>query len=172
MSETRRVYEGRVLNLRVDRVAKPGGGTREVEIVEHSGGVVIIACPQPGSIVLVRQYRFPARDYLWEAPAGMLEPGEEPATAAARELEEETGYRARSVEFLFSAYSTPGFCEEKLHFFAARGLVPGPQRLDDIEEIDVKVWSIEEAWKLVLEDGLTDAKTQIALAWARQAESS
>jgi ADP-ribose pyrophosphatase len=172
VSESRRIYEGRVLNLRVDRVAKPRGGMRDVEIVEHAGGVVVIAQPEPGAIVLVRQYRFPVRDFLWEAPAGMLEPGEDPALAAARELQEETGYVAQRVEFLFSAYSSPGFCEEKLHFFAAHGLHAGPQHLDDIEEIDVLIWSLEDAWQTVMRDGLPDAKTQIALAWARQAVSS
>ena len=114
-----------MLNLRVEEVDKPHGGTRLVEVVEHTGGVVIVAQPDPGTIVLVRQYRFAVEATLWEAPAGMIDPGEDPAAAALRELREETGYRAERIEFLFSAYSTPGFCQERLHFFVARGLTPG-----------------------------------------------
>jgi ADP-ribose pyrophosphatase len=168
----RRVYEGRVLNLRVEEVGKPSGGTRFVEVVEHTGGVVIVAQPEPGTIALVRQYRFAVEQTLWEAPAGMIDAGEVPADAALRELREETGYRAERVEFLFTAYSTPGFCQERLHFFVARGLEPGAQALDDAEDIQCRIWTLDEAWRAVLSDELRDAKTQIALMWARQAESS
>jgi ADP-ribose pyrophosphatase len=162
----RRIYEGRVVNLRVEEVAARSGGTREVEVVEHAGGVVVIAQPAPGEIVLVRQYRFAVGETLWEAPAGMLERGEDPAQAARRELREETGYRCGRLRPLFTAYSTPGFCEERLHFFAATELEPGDQDLDEIEEIEVRTWRVADALALVENDQLRDAKTQIALLWA------
>ena len=163
---SRRIYEGRVINLRVDEIPKANGGTRLIEVVEHPGGVVVIAMPAPREIVLVHQYRHPAREMLWEAPAGVIDPGEAPDVAALRELEEETGYRAERISYLWSAYSSPGFCEERFHFFHAEGLTPGAQRLDDIEEIEARSWPLDEAWDLVTRDRIRDAKTQIALCWA------
>ncbi len=164
-----RIYSGRVLNLRVDEVARQDGvGTRRVEIVEHVGGACIIARPTPAEIVLVRQYRHGVGAFLWEVPAGMIERGEPAVETARRELLEETGYAAASLRFLFSMYSSPGFCEERVSFFVADGLTPGVAQPDDDEMFDVRTWAVAEAWALVERDELRDAKTQIALAWARQ----
>jgi ADP-ribose pyrophosphatase len=164
---SRRIYEGRVLSLRVDEIDKPRGtGRRSVEIVEHSGGAAIIAMPTPGEIILVRQYRHAVGETLWEAPAGMIEAGEDPAVTAARELEEETGYKAKRLRYIRSLYPTPGFCMERVHLFAAEELSPGEQRQEDIEEIEVRAWPLKEAWALVESDQLRDAKTQIGLSWA------
>jgi ADP-ribose pyrophosphatase len=163
-----RIYSGRVLNLRVDEIAQPReGGRRKVEVVEHAGGVVVIARPTPREIVLVKQYRHPTGAQLWEVPAGMIERGEPPIETAHRELIEETGYRAQSLRFLWSIYTTPGFCEERIHFFVAEGLTPGEAQPEADEEFELRVWPVEEAWQLVERDELRDAKTQIALAWAR-----
>jgi ADP-ribose pyrophosphatase len=162
-----RIYTGRVLNLRVDEVAQVrGGGRRKVEVVEHVGGVAIIARPAPGQIVLVKQHRHAVDSDLWEVPAGMIERNEPPIETAKRELLEETGYRAESLRFLWSIFTTPGFCEERIHFFVADGLTPGDAQPEDDEEFELRVWSLDEAWKLVENDELRDAKTQIALAWA------
>lgn len=161
-----RIYTGRVCNLRVDEIDKPGGGTRRVEVIEHAGGACILALPSPAEIVLVKQYRHAVGESLWEVPAGMIEPGEDPLETARRELAEETGYAAASLRPLFSMYPTPGFCQERIRFFLAEGLTPGPQRPDDDEAIDVRTWTLAEAWALVERDELRDAKTQIALAWA------
>lgn len=164
---SRRVYEGRVLSLRVDEIDKPRGeGRRTVEIVEHSGGAAIIAMPTPGEIVLVRQFREAVGESLWELPAGMIEKGEDPALTAARELEEETGYRAKRLHFIRSLYPTPGYCMERVHLFAAEELSPGAQRQEDVEDIEVRIWPLEKAWALMQSDELRDAKTQIGLAWA------
>lgn len=168
----RRVYEGRVVNLRVDEVDARRGGTRPFEVVEHGGGVVVIACPRPGAIVLVRQHRHAVGEDLWEAPAGMLEAGEAPASAAARELREETGYRAEALVPLFTSWATPGFCTERWHFFHAAGLRAGEADPDENEELEIRSWSIDEAWDLVAADQLRDAKTQIALAWAQRERSA
>ncbi len=165
-----RIYSGRVLNLRVDEVERPrDGGLRKVEIVEHAGGVCVIARPEPGSIVLVRQERYGAGEALWEVPAGMIERGEPPLETARRELLEETGYRAESLRYLWSMYSSPGFCQERISFFVAEGLTAGAAEPEADEEFELRIWPVEEAWRLVERDELRDAKTQIALAWARSA---
>ena len=99
----------------------------------------------------------------------MIERGEPPIETARRELIEETGYRAESLRFLWSIFTTPGFCTERIHFFAAEGLTPGPAAPEDDEEFELRTWSLDDAWALVERDELRDAKTQIALAWARAA---
>ena len=163
-----RIYSGRVLNLRIDEIdALHGDKRRTVEVVEHQGGVAVIAQPARETIVLVRQYRHPTGQELWEVPAGMIERAEPPLETARRELIEETGYRAESLRFLWSIYTTPGFCEERIHFFVAEGLTPGEAAPEDDEAFEVREWRVEDAWKLVERDELRDAKTQIALAWAR-----
>lgn len=164
---TRRVYEGRVLNLRVDDVEYDNGHRSTIEVAEHRGGVAVIAQPSDGEIVLVHQYRPPIGRELWEVPAGKLEAGEEPLDCATRELHEETGYRAQRLRKLWSFYTAPGFCTERLHLFVAEGLTPGAQATEEDESIVVRTFEVEEAWRLVVADEIPDAKTQIALAWAR-----
>ena len=163
---TERLYEGNIINLRLDEVDARKGGRRLFEVVEHRGGVVVIASPQPQTIVLVRQHRHAVGSDLWEVPAGVLEQGEDPAHAALRELREETGYRAARVRYLWSAHSTPGFCTELLRFFVATELTAGESDPDDNEEFEVRTFTVAEAWQMVERDELRDAKTQIALAWA------
>lgn len=164
---TRRIYEGRVLSLRVDDVRYDNGHRSQIEVAEHRGGVAIIAQPAEHTIVLVRQYRPAIGREMWEVPAGKLEVGEDPLDCATRELIEETGYSAQRLRKLWSFFTAPGFCTERLHLFVAEELSAGTQRLDQDESIEVRVFSVEEAWRLVVQDDLPDAKTQIALAWAR-----
>ncbi len=163
---TERIYDGHIINLRLDEIDARKGGHRQFEVVEHPGGVVVIAQPEPKTIVLVRQHRHAVGMDLWEVPAGVLERGEEPAAAALRELREETGYRAGRVRYLWSAYSTPGFCTELLRFFVASELQPGEAQPDDNEEFEMRTFTVADAWQMVERDELRDAKTQIALAWA------
>jgi ADP-ribose pyrophosphatase len=163
---SRQVFSGRIVRVRVDEIDSLGGGRRTVEVIEHAGGVAIIAQPTPETIVLVKQYRHAVGGDLWEVPAGMIDPGEEPAATASRELLEETGYRAERVAFLWSIYTTPGFCEERIYFYLAEGLTPGEAEPDEDEQFELREWRVEDAWALVERDELRDAKTQIALAWA------
>ena len=163
---SRRIYEGKVINLRVDEIETEHHRTT-AEVVEHGGAVVVIARPDPRSIVLVRQYRHPTGGMLLEVPAGGIDGGESPEEAAHRELREETGYTALQMRRLWSAYTAPGFCSELLHFFAADDLVAGDSDPQDGEEIDLMTVAIDDAWAMVERDELPDAKTQIALAWAR-----
>ena len=163
-----RIYSGRVVNLRVDEIDRLRGvGMRKVEVVEHAGGVGILACPSSNEIVLVKQHRHAVDADLWEIPAGMIERGEPPLETARRELLEETGYRAASLRFLFSMYSSPGFCNERIHFFVADGLTAGVAEPEDDEQFQLRIWPIDEALELVERDELRDAKTQIALTWLR-----
>ncbi len=167
-----KIYAGRVIDLRVDEIDQlRGGGRRKVEVVEHVGGVCVIARPTPAEIVLVKQHRHAVDTDLWEVPAGMIERGEPPIETARRELIEETGYRAESLRFLWSIYTTPGFCTERIYFFAAEGLTPGEAQPEDDEQFELRTWSLDDAWALVERDELRDAKTQVALAWARSQPS-
>ncbi|MBV9648022.1 MAG: NUDIX hydrolase [Candidatus Eremiobacteraeota bacterium] len=164
---SRRIYDGKIVSLRVDELEKKGGGSRDFEVVEHPGGVVIIAQPQPEKIVLVRQRRHAVDRDLWEVPAGKLEGGEDPMAAALRELREETGYRARTLRYLWGTYTTPGFSNELLRFYVAEGLQEGEASPEPSESFELRIFSVNEAWAMVERDELRDAKTQIALAWAR-----
>jgi ADP-ribose pyrophosphatase len=164
---TRPIYQGRILNLRVDDVEYSNGHRSELEIIEHRGGVAVIAMPAPRSIVLVRQYRPAICRTMWEVPAGKLEAGEDPLSCATRELIEETGYRAQRLRKLWTFYTAPGFCTELMHLFVAEGLSAGAPAPEENEQIDVRTFDLDEAWNLVTRDEMPDAKTQIALAWAR-----
>lgn len=164
---TRRIYDGRVLNVRVDDVEMPNGHRSNFEIIEHAGGVCVIARPQRDSIVLVRQYRPAIGAYLLEVPAGKLERGEDPAECAVRELREETGYRCERIQKAWSFYTAPGFCSELLHLFVAEGLSQGEATPEDNEAIDVEVVPLERALEMVDRGEIIDAKTEIALAFVK-----
>jgi ADP-ribose pyrophosphatase len=162
---SQRVFEGRVFNVRVDRVRYADGAEHRLDVVEHPGSVVVLATPAPDSLVLVRQYRHPVGRLLWELPAGTAEPDEDPAQGAARELAEETGYRAGRIRCLGSLLMTPGFCDEVMHFFHAEELQAGPQSLDEDERIEVATVTREAAWRLVAAGEIADVKTVLALLW-------
>jgi len=164
---SRSVYRGKVVSLRIEEL-EFASRRAVVEVVEHRGAVVIAAQPTRDSIVLVEQYRYPIGKRQWEAPAGSIDPDEGPDACAVRELREETGYTAKRIRRLWSAYSAPGFCTELLHFYAAEDLTPGEREPDTGEEdMVVKTFALDEAWAMVERDELPDAKTQIAIAWAR-----
>ena len=168
---SKRVYEGRVINLRVDTV-ETKRGRYEVDVVEHGGAVVVIAQPSPDEIVLVRQYRYAIGMHTWELCAGGVDPGVTPEAAAIRELREETGYRARSVRRLWSAYSAPGFCSELLHFYHTENYDAGAPEPDAEEEIEVATFPLARVVEMIERDELRDAKTQIGVLWALQRRST
>jgi len=162
---SRRIYEGRIVNVRVDTLETPHG-PHDYEVVEHSGAVVVVPMPSPDEIVLVRQYRVPLGDYTWECCAGGIDPGETPEAAALRELREETGFRAESVRRLWAAYSAPGFCNELLHFFLAERWTTGATDFDAGEDITIQRFALDDVRAMIERDELRDAKTQIAVLWA------
>jgi ADP-ribose pyrophosphatase len=160
------IYEGCILSLHRDKVRLENGGEAFREIIEHSGGVAVLASPDGENILLVRQYRHAAGSELLELPAGKLEKGEEPALCALRELEEETGYRAQRVEFLGRYYATPGYDAEVLHLYRAYGLTPAAQALDADEFLSVVQMPCGEALAAVRDGRIIDAKTALALLLA------
>jgi ADP-ribose pyrophosphatase len=168
---SKRIYEGRVINLRVDTV-ETRRGTHTLEIVEHSGAVVVIAQPAPDEIVLVRQHRHAIGEDTWEICAGGIDAGETPEQAAVRELREETGYRAHAVRRLWSAYSAPGFCNELLHFFHTDSYEIGEPEPDAEEEIEIATFPLQRVREMIERDELRDAKTQVAVLWALRQNST
>ncbi|MGA8576589.1 MAG: NUDIX hydrolase [Candidatus Cybelea sp.] len=166
---SRRIFDGRVFNVRVDEVAYADGTTHRLDVVEHGASLAIVATPSPTEVVLVRQYRHPAAATLWEVPAGSAEDGESPADGARRELREETGYLAGRIRQIGSVWTTPGFCSELMHFFHADELVAGEPAFDDDERIEVATFTLPAAWRL-LADGTADAKTALALFWLQGGE--
>ena len=168
--DSRRVYDGNVVNLRVDRVNTPRG-EHDFEVVEHSGAVVVIVRPTRESMVLVRQYRHPLGAFTWEVCAGGIDAGESPHAAALRELREETGYRARTLRRLWAAYSAPGFCNELLHFFETSDVEPGETAFDETEDIEMRTFALDDLRAMLERDELQDSKTQISVLWALTARS-
>lgn len=162
---TKRVFDGRVFGIRIDELRYGDGTVHRLDVIEHGPSLAIVATPARDEIVLVRQFRHPAGQALWELPAGTAEPGEDPLAGAVRELREETGYTARSIRPLGTFYTTPGFCDEAMHFYHAHGLEPGQQALDDDERIEVATFSYRAAWELVRTGEIADCKTVLALLW-------
>lgn len=157
--ESRTVFAGRVLGLEVDRVRLANGKVSELEVVRHPGAVAIAAVTSSGELLLVRQFRYATGDWLLEVPAGKLDPGEEPHTAAARELEEETGYRAGRLEPLGWVWTTPGFSNETIHLYLALDLEPTRQTLEDDELLTVERLPLDEAVERALDGRLYDSKS-------------
>lgn len=160
-----RIYEGKVLSLRVDEVTLPGGKTARREVVEHNGAVAIIPVTDLGDVVLVRQFRYPAGIAMWEIPAGKLEAREEPEATAQRELAEETGYRAQSLRKVAEFYTTPGFSSELMHLYLAEGLYEFRAEADSDEIIQTRKSSLEEVAGWLDRGEIKDAKTLVGLIW-------
>ncbi|MDR3243099.1 MAG: NUDIX hydrolase [Clostridiales Family XIII bacterium] len=160
---TERIYEGEILNLRRDRVTVRGGGTSPREIVEHNGGVALAAITGEGRMVMVRQFRKAAEKTELEVPAGKTGAGEDPAAAALRELKEETGYTAESLEHLTAFYPSLGYSTEVLHLYLATGLSPGDTDFDEHEAIDICEYELEALMDMVNTGEIEDAKTIIAV---------
>ena len=156
------LFEGKVVRLHLDKVRLENGREASREIVEHGGGVAVLALVD-GDVLFVRQYRHPAGQALLELPAGKLEKGEDPAACAARELEEETGYRPSGVRELGRFYPTPGYCTEILYMYVAGGLVPTAQNLDPGEFLDVLRIPLDDALAACFDGRIIDAKTALAL---------
>jgi len=154
--DSRTVYDGKLFDVTVER-----WGEHEREIVEHPGAVAIVAVDGDDTVALVRQRREAARKLLLELPAGTLEEGESPLDSARRELEEETGLRGGSWRELAAFYTTPGFCRERMHLFAAEGVERGDASPEDDEDLEVVRWRVDEVPARLGE--IEDAKTLAGL---------
>ncbi len=165
-SET--VYEGPVFKVTTDYVQEPGGISVRRDLIHHSGSVVVLAVEESGGeprILLERQYRHAAKDYLWELPAGRIDPGEKELTAAKRELLEETGYTAARWRRILKFYASPGFIAETMAVFLATGLRAGTAQPEADEIIRLCLISLPVAVKMVVKGTIRDGKTIAALLW-------
>lgn len=166
----RRIYEGRVVDLEVDEVELEDGTRAVREAVRHHGAVVLVPLTSDGRVLLVRQYRYVPGEVLLELPAGSLEPGEDPAACASRELVEETGRRPGRLRPLAAFYSAPGFCDEMVHCFLASDLEPVEGVSGDADErIEVVALRFEEAVAMARRGALRDAKTVAGILLAAAA---
>ncbi|WP_226034615.1 NUDIX domain-containing protein [Aquibacillus saliphilus] len=163
------IFEGRIVNLKVDDVRLPNGKTSKREIINHPGAVAVIAVTNHNKIVFVEQYRKPLEKSLVEIPAGKLEQGEEPAISALRELEEETGYTTDNLKFLTSFYTSPGFADELIYLYITNDLKPLEQAksLDEDEFVELLELTLEEAEQLIKEQRIHDVKTNYAVLYLK-----
>jgi ADP-ribose pyrophosphatase len=160
-------YQGRVVELYRDRVRDARGGRHWREVIGHRPAVAVVPLLAPDRILLIRQYRYAVGRFLWELPAGLVEPGESPVAAARRELEEETGYQAKNLHLACSIYSSPGFSQEVIHIFIGQGLARvGKTRLDPDEFISAKVWSLPAALARLQQGSAQDGKTLLGVQLA------
>ena len=167
---SRREYTGRVVNLDIDQVRFPNGKVGELEMIRHSGASAVLPFlgdpdGEDPTILLIRQYRYAADGFIYEIPAGRLEPGEPPEQCAVRELREETGCTAAKMEHLYTMYTTPGFTDEKIHLFAATGLERGESALEQDEFVEVVPTAISAALRLIRDGTINDAKTALSILY-------
>ncbi|WP_276905808.1 NUDIX hydrolase [Peptoniphilus duerdenii] len=156
--KSEKVYSGKILSVKLSTVELPDQKYSKREIVLHDNAVAVVAI-HDDKILLVKQYRISVDKIIYEVPAGMIEHDENPKDAALRELEEETGYRAKNIEYLTEFYSTPGFCTEKLSIFYAKDLEFVGQNLDEGENLEVVEMPLEEAMSMIESGEIMDGKT-------------
>ena len=164
---SRRIFKGRVVDLSVDRVRLPNGNVCELELIRHPGAAAVVPVDSSANVLLIRQYRHATDGFLLEVPAGKLDPGESPEACAAREVQEETGFRAGRLEPLGWIWTTPGFTDEKIWLFLANELTPASQALQADEVLSVERLPLEDAISMALRGEITDAKSICALMRAK-----
>lgn len=163
-----RIYDGKIISLRIDTVELPDQKHHKREIVEHPGAVAIVALTGEENIVLIRQFRKAVEKPLLEIPAGKIEKNEEPLKAAIRELKEETGYLADRMEYLTEIYTSPGFSDEKITLFFAKNLTEGETEFDSGENIDTEIYSLDACVEKIRTGEITDAKTIAGILAVKQ----
>ena len=167
-----RIYSGRVLNLDLDTVRFPDGSTGQLEMIRHPGASAVLpfledpSSPDP-TVVLIRQFRHAADDFIYEVPAGRLDAGESPEQCAARELVEETGYQASRFDRLTTIYTTPGFTDERIHLFLATGLTPGHHQREADEFLELHRFRWSQVLDLVQAGRVVDGKTLAAVMFVQ-----
>jgi len=152
-------FSGVVFNAKVEKVVLPNGHETFRELVDHKGGASIVAVDKNGDIILVKQYRHAANSEVLEIPAGVIEPKEDHAITAARELQEETGYTAKKITHLTSMYAAVGYCNEILHIYLGEDLTEGEQNLDEGEFVTVHRYPLETVIDMIFSGEIKDAKT-------------
>lgn len=162
--ETEEIFKGYIINLKVKTVELPNGDEGQREIVEHHGGAAVIPY-HDGEVILIKQFRKAVEETIYELPAGMIEEGEEPLDCAQREVEEETGYRANTLEKVCNFYTSPGFTDEELHIYLATDLTKYEQKMDEHEFVEVVEMPLEEVEDKLAAGQFKDAKTVIGLQY-------
>ncbi|MEH7545656.1 ADP-ribose pyrophosphatase [Neobacillus bataviensis] len=167
------IFSGKIISLHLQDVELPNGKHSKREIIKHPGAVAVIAVTDENKVVMVEQYRKALERTIVEIPAGKLEKGEEPEICARRELEEETGYECSSLELLTSFYTSPGFADEIVHVYVAKGLTKKEDAagLDEDEFVNLEELTLEEALKYVTEQKIFDAKTIFAVQYLQLQEA-
>ena len=162
---TERLLDGRVFDVDRDRVRMPNGREVTVDIVRHVKSVVLLPIPEPQHVILIRQYRYAVNKFLWELPAGGVDPGETPEQAARRECHEEIGQVPDTIVRLASLLPTPGYCDEEMLFFRVTGLsVPDEAAaVDEDEDIEPKTFTLAEAREMIRRGEIVDMKTVVGL---------
>lgn len=153
------IYKGPIFEIHRDEVAEPSGVRATREVISHSGSVVVLPVLEDGRVVLIRQYRHAARQYLWELVAGRMDEGESPRKAAARELIEETGYRAKKFSIFMDFYPSPGFLEERMFILLAEGVSAGVATPEEDEKIEVRSFTRKEVEQMIQKRVIKDGKT-------------
>lgn len=159
------IYQGRFLKIRRDQVQLPNGGIGHREYIQHPGAAAILPILDTGEILLVEQYRHALKQVFLEVPAGKRDLNESPEATAMRELEEETGFKAKKMEFMTVIHPVIGYADEAIYLYRATGLIPGPQKLDPGEFLELKKFTSEELKEKVKKNEITDVKTLISLFW-------
>ena len=163
--ESQQVFKGKVFSVDRDRVKMPNGRTVAVDVVRHSRSVVLVPVPEPGKVILVRQYRYAVNTFLWELPAGSVDEGESPEQAARRECHEEIGLVPSTIVRLSAMYPTPGYCDEEMVFFRLSGLEKTDEQaeVDEDEDIETRVFELRDAREMVRRGEIQDMKTLVGL---------
>ena len=160
-----RLYQGKVFDVERELVRLPHGATVRLELVRHPQSVVIVPVPEQGHVVLIRQYRHAVRRWLWELPAGSVDPGESAEEAARRECHEEIGRLPDTVVRIGALYPTPGYCDEEMVFFRVSGLneAAEPAAVDEDEDIEARTFTLRDARDMVRRGEIVDMKTVVGL---------
>jgi ADP-ribose pyrophosphatase len=159
-------FEGRIFAVHVDQVQLPGAREVTIEVVRHPASVVLLPLPDAGHVVLVRQYRYPIDRWVWELPAGSVDPGETPDIAASRECHEEIGKVPRRLERLGSLFPTPGYCDEEMIFYRLDGLdePSAAAHLDEDEVLEPKTFALDDVRDMIRRREILDMKTVAGMA--------
>lgn len=165
---TERIFDGVVVKLKIDTVSLPDGREATREIIEHPGGVCVLAVDENRNVLMVRQFRKPTEKVMFEIPAGKLEVGENPLEAAIRELEEETGVVPEVIKPMGYFYPTPAYCQEKIYMYYAENLKCSKQNLDDGEFLEVEKIPYDSLYDMVMNDEIDDGKTALATLKAKR----
>ena len=165
-------YKGKVFSVTTDKVQEPNGIEATRDVIRHSGSVVILAIDETGReprVLLERQYRYAAQEYLWELPAGRIDPGEKALAGAKRELLEETGYQAKKWKKILHFFASPGFLDETMTIFLARDLTLGTAQPEADESIECHLVPLSEALGMIFEDKIRDGKALAGVLWLAEA---